>query len=85
MLLACIKNLRTLPCLQCLITKAEIPALGIELDMQKRQSVEGIRMDNDTWKHWVKHVWKAIYVKGKPIVSKHVNNLLSNESLVSEQ
>jgi len=53
--------------------------------MQKRQSAEGIRMDNDARKRWVEHAWKAIYVKGKPITSKHVDNLLGDESLVPTQ
>ena len=60
----------------------EIPALGTELDMQKRQSIEGIRTDDDARKRRVERARKAIYVKGKPIASKHVNNLLGDESLV---
>jgi hypothetical protein len=82
MLLACIKNLGTFPCPRCLITKAEIPALSTELDMQKRQSAEGIRTDNDTRKRRVERARKAIYIKGKPITSKHVDNVLGDESLV---
>ncbi len=82
MLLACIKNLGTFPCLRCLVTKAEIPALGTELDIQKRQSAEGARMDSDTRKCQVEHAQKAIYVKGKPITSKQVDDLLGDESLV---
>ena len=39
-------------------------------------------MDNDTCKRWVERAWKAIYIKGKPITSKHVDNVLSDESLV---
>ena len=50
--------------------------------MQKRQSAEGIHMDNDTRKCRVEHARKAIYVKGKPITSKHVDNVLGDESLV---
>jgi hypothetical protein len=50
--------------------------------MQKRQSAEGICMDNNTRKHRVERARKAIYIKGKPITSKHVDNVLSDESLV---
>jgi hypothetical protein len=39
-------------------------------------------MDNDTRKRRVERAQKAIYVKGKPITSKHVNNVLGDESLV---
>ena len=81
-LLACIKNLGAFPCPWCLVAKAEIPALGMELDMQRRQCAQGIRTDNDSWKHQVERAPKAIYVKGKPIMSKQVDNLLGDRSLV---
>jgi hypothetical protein len=81
-LLACIKNLGTFPCPRCLVAKAEIPALGTELDMQRRQCAPGIRTDNDSWKHRVERARKAIYVKGKPITSKRVDELLGDGSLV---
>jgi len=78
----CIKNLGTFPCPQCLVSKVEIPAIGINLDMQRRENMKGTHMNNDICKCWVECAWKAIYIKGKPITSKHVDNLLSNESLV---
>jgi hypothetical protein len=59
--------------------------LGTELDMQKRQSADSIRTDNDIRKRWVERARKAIYVKGKPITSKHIDDLLGDESLVPTQ
>ena len=56
--------------------------LGMELDLQQRQSTEGACTNSDAQKCWVEHAQKAIYVKGKPIGSKHVEDLLKNESLV---
>ncbi len=53
--------------------------------MQKRQSIEGIHMDDDAQKHRVECAQKVVYIKGKPIASKHVNNLLGDESLVPTQ
>lgn len=50
--------------------------------MQKRQSAEGIRTDNNTRKRQVERARKAIYVKGKPIGSKHVDKVLGDVSLV---
>ncbi len=84
-LLACIKNIGTFPCPRCLISKVEIPTIGTILDMQRRESMKGTHMDNDIWKRWVECARKAIYVKGKPITSKHVDDLLGNESLVPTQ
>jgi len=81
-LLACIKNLGAFPCPRCLVAKAEIPALGTELDMQRRQCAQGMRTDNDSRKHRVERARKAIYVKGKPITSKQVDDLLGDGSLV---
>jgi hypothetical protein len=81
-LLACIKNLGAFPCPRCLVAKAEVPALGTELDMQRRQCAQGICTDNDSRKHQVERARKAIYVKGKPIMSKQVDDLLGDRSLV---
>jgi len=39
-------------------------------------------MDSDVWKHRVECAWKAMYVKGKPITSKYIDDLLGNKSLV---
>jgi hypothetical protein len=81
-LLACIKNLGAFPCPWCLIAKVEIPVLGTELDMQRRQCAQGICTDNNSQKHRVERARKAIYVKGKPIMSKQVDDLLGDRSLV---
>lgn len=50
--------------------------------MQKRESAEGIRTDDDVRKRQIERARKAIYVKGKPIDSKHVDDLLGNVSVV---
>lgn len=42
-------------------------------------------MDDDAQKHRVECAQKVVYIKGKPIASKHVNNLLGDESLVPTQ
>ena len=54
----------------------------MEVDIQKRQSAEGARTDSDVRKRRVKRAQKAMYVKGKPITSKYIDNLLGDESLV---
>ena len=59
--------------------------LSTELDMQRRQSVEGTCTDNDACKHQVEHAQKEIYVKGKSIISKHIDELLSDGSVVPTQ
>ena len=81
-LLACIKTLGRFPCPRCLISKGGITALGSKLDMQKRESKKALRADNHTHKHDIELAWRWVYVKGKPLTSKRLEDLLGTKSLV---
>ncbi len=81
-LLACIKTLGRFPCLRCVISKDGITTLGTKSDMQKRDSDRTLRVDSHALKHDIEVAWKWIYVDGKPLISKRLEDLLSTKSLV---
>jgi len=81
-LLACIKTLGRFSCLQCLISKGGIAALGSKLDMQKRESKMALHADNHARKHDIELVRRWVYIEGKPLTSKRFEDLLGTKSLV---
>ena len=81
-LLTCIKMLGRFPCLRCVISKDSIAALGTKSDMWKRDSDRTLRIDSHTLKHDIEVAQKWIYIGGKPLTSKHLEDLLGTKSLV---
>jgi hypothetical protein len=81
-LLACIKTLGSFPCPRCVISKDGIAALGTKSDMRKRDSDRTLRVDNHALKHDIEVARKWIYVDGKPLTSKRLEDLLGTKSLV---
>lgn len=79
-LIACIKYLANCPCPQCLVKKAEIPALGTKYDMRRWQQ-KSIRIDDHPRRHTVELARKWIYEDGTPIGSTYMGRLLGPKSL----
>ncbi len=84
-LLACIKTLRSFPCLWCVISKDAIATLGTKSDMWKRESDKALRINNHPCRHNIELAQKWIYVNRKPLTSKHIEDLLGTKSLVPTQ
>lgn len=68
------------PCPRCLIPKSDIHMLGMTHDETFR--LEHRRIDNREYRMKIKKAWDFIYLKGKSITGKEVENLLSPQSLV---
>ena len=81
-LLACIKTLRSFPCLWCVISKDAIATLGTKSDMWKRESDKALHINNHPCRHNIELAQKWIYVDGKPLTSKCIEDLLGMKSLV---
>jgi hypothetical protein len=65
-----------------MISKDTIAALSTKSDMQKRESDKALRIDNHPHRHDIELAQKWIYIDGKPLTSKHIEDLLSMKSLV---
>jgi hypothetical protein len=59
-----------------------IAALGTKSDMRKRESDKALCIDNHPRRHDIELARKWIYVDGKPLTSKRIEDLLGTKSLV---
>ncbi|KAI9433094.1 hypothetical protein BJY52DRAFT_1132448 [Lactarius psammicola] len=82
-LLACIKFLGKHPCPRCLVKKEQIAELGTKMDTKRRKQLA--RIDNNHRKQLVERARRKIYVKGVPVNSKIVSDILEEGSLTPTQ
>lgn len=68
------------PCPRCLIPKSDIHRLGTMHDEAFRREYR--RFDNPEYRSKIKKARKLVYLKGKGIMSKDVEKILSSQSLV---
>ena len=82
-LLSGIKFLGKHPCLRCLIEKDQIDELGTKVDIKRRKQLA--RKDDDHCKRLVERARHKIYVKGVPVNSTVISNILGEGSLTPTQ
>src|SRR6266702_561703 len=82
-LLSGIKFLGKHPCLRCLIEKDQIDELGTKVDIKRRKQLA--RKDDNHRKRLVKRAQHKIYVKGVPVNSMVISNILGEGSLTPTQ
>ena len=68
------------PCVQCLITAPQIPALGTAEDRILRQTQ--LHVESEECQQWVKDARNKLYREGYVITGDHVDGVLKDESLV---
>ena len=78
-LLACIKFLGKHLCPRCLVEKGQISELGTRVDIRRRELSK--RMDDDLRKRLVEKARLKIYVKGVPVNSKNISDIIGEYSL----
>lgn len=78
-LLACIKFLGKHPCPRCLVEKDQISLLGTRVDVKCREQYE--RRDDRFRQQLVERVRQKIFVKGTPVNSKSISDIIGVRSL----
>lgn len=79
-LITLIRYFGNFPCPRCLVPKTEIRQLGMMQDEEFRRQHR--RVDDSQRRSVINKAWKSVYLKGKGVTSRDVDNLLSSKSLV---
>ncbi|EMD39369.1 hypothetical protein CERSUDRAFT_134414, partial [Gelatoporia subvermispora B] len=82
-LIACIRFLARCPCPICLVTKDKIENMGTKSDMRQREKWQ--RLDTGALREKLRMTRRWIFERGFSLLSKHVGNVLDNESLMPKQ
>lgn len=67
------------PCPRCLIEKDDIADLGTKVDIERRKQLT--REDDDRRRRLVEKARRKIYMKGIPVNSTAVSNIIAEGSL----
>ena len=79
-MVATIRDQGRCPCVRCLVTTPEIPALGTTEDRELRQAK--LRVEGQEWQQRVMEARDKLYREGYVITGDHVDGVLKDESLV---